>query len=296
MTESQPPLLVIVGPTASGKSALAARAALEAGGEVVSADSVQIYRGFDVGAGKPTLEERRGVPHHLIGTIEPLAPMDAARWAALAEEVIRDIRARGRVPVVCGGTYLWVRALLLGFAPAPPADEAVRADHRSLAEAEGRAALHRRLAEVDPEAAARLSPNDLVRVSRALEVYQLTGKPQSEWHAAHGFRERRHAARLVGIRWEPSELSARIEARARAMLEAGWVEEVRGLVRAGYRSARAMGSVGYRQLAEALEQGDVDPRSLLDRIVRATRIFARRQRTWLREEPVEWLTPRDTLR
>ena len=291
MTEEEP-LLVLVGPTASGKSALALRAAERLRGEVIGADSVQVYRRFDIGSGKPTAEERARVPHHLIDVADAREPMDAARWAELAEEALTDIRARGKVPIVCGGTYLWVRALLLGLVPAPPADEAIRARHRETAEQGGRAALHAELARVDAESAARLAPNDFVRVSRALEVYELTGKPLSAWHAAHGFRERRHPARLVGVRWAHDALSARIVERVRGMLAAGLVDEVRGLVRDGYGDCRAMGSVGYRQVKEALERGaPIDDAVLLDEIVRATRIFARRQRTWLRDEDVTWLDP-----
>jgi tRNA dimethylallyltransferase len=217
--------------------------------------------------------------------------MDAARWAELAERAIVDIRARGRVPIVCGGTFLWVRALLLGLVPAPPADETIRARHRATAEAEGRGALHAELSRVDPIAAKRLAPNDFVRVSRALEVYDLTGRPLSEWHEGHGFRERRHEARLVGVKWEPQALSERIAARAQSMFAAGLVDEVRGLLRDGYGECRAMSAVGYRQVADALAQGAFDETALLDEVVRATRIFARRQRTWLRDEAVMWLDP-----
>jgi tRNA dimethylallyltransferase len=288
-----PPLLVIVGPTASGKTALALQAAEATGGEIVSADSVQVYRGFDIGSGKPTLAERARVPHHLIDIADPGQAMDAASWAGLADQAISEIRARGRLPVVCGGTFLWVRALLFGLSKAPPADPAVRERHRALAEAEGRPAVHAALVKVDAAAAVRLEPNDLVRVSRALEVYELTGTPQTEWHARHGFRDRRHPARLVGVKWSPDELSERIRARTQAMLDAGLLGEVRRLLSEGHGGARAMQSVGYRQTAEALEAGDVDRAALLEAIVRATRIFARRQRTWLRDEPVTWLTPAD---
>jgi tRNA dimethylallyltransferase len=290
MTEKEP-LLVLVGPTASGKSALALRAADRLGGEIVSADSVQVYRRFDIGSGKPSTEERRRVPHHLIDVVEPAEPMDAARWATLADGAIGAIRARGRVPIVCGGTYLWVRALLLGLVPAPPADDALRARHAAIAEHDGRAALYAELVRVDPEAARRLAPNDFVRVSRALEVHELTGKPLSAWHDAHGFRERRHTARLVGVKWSADALSARIERRAQGMFDAGLVDEVRALVRDGYGDCRAMGAVGYRQVAEALGRGEVERDALLAEIVRATRVFARRQRTWLRNEDVTWLAP-----
>jgi len=284
-------LLVLVGPTASGKSALALELAERLGGEIISADSVQVYRRFDIGSGKPTSAERARVPHHLIDVAEPTEPMDAARWAELADAAIAGVRQRGRVPIVCGGTFLWVRALLLGLVPAPPADEAIRARHRATAESSGRAALHAALSQVDPVAARRLAPNDFVRVSRALEVYELTGQPLSTWHEGHGFRQRRHEARLVGLKWEPEALAARIAARARAMFEAGLVDEVRGLLQAGYAECRAMGSVGYRQVADALAEGRADEGALLAEVVRATRVFARRQRTWLRDEAVTWLDP-----
>ena len=281
-------LLVVVGPTASGKTELSVRLAERFGGEVISADSVQIYREFDVGSGKPSAEERGRAPHHLVDALDPLEPVDAQRYAAMAEEVVADVRSRGRTPIVCGGTFLWVKALVWGLAPAPPGSPEIRARHQALAEAEGRGALHARLAEVDPEAAARLSPNDLLRVSRALEIHELTGRPQSAWHAEHGFRERRHAARLLGVQRGRDELDERIAARVRGWLEEGWVDEVRGLVSRGYGSARAMGSVGYKQVREHLE-GQLPAEALEGAIVRATRVFVRRQRTWLREQDVTYV-------
>lgn len=287
---------MVVGPTASGKTALAVALAERLGGEVVTADSVQVYRRFDIGAGKPTAEERRRAPHHLIDICDPGEPMDAARWATLADATLAEIRGRGAVPIVAGGTFLWVRALLHGLAKAPPADEGVRAEHERIAATEGRAALHARLGAVDPRAAERLAPNDFVRVSRALEVHELTGTPLTEWQERHGFREERHRARLIGIHWDAEALSRRIEARVQAMLDAGWIDEVRALVSDGYGNARALGAVGYRQIASAIERDAVDRAALTVEIVRATRIFARRQRTWLRQQPVEWLAPEEAER
>lgn len=284
------PLLCIVGPTASGKSALGLRLAREHGGEILSADSMQIYRGFDIGTGKPSAEERAQVPHHLLDVAAPLESWDAARWATEAAAVIADVRARGKLPIVCGGSFLWVRALLYGLADAPRGDDELRARHRALADEQGRPALHARLAAVDPASAARLAPNDFVRVSRALEVFELGGVPLSQVHARHGFREQRFPARLVGVARERTELDALIATRVRAMLSAGLVREAEGLIAAGFAEARAMGSVGYRQVRESLAAGTAgDEEQLLAAIVRATRVFARRQRTWLRDQPVEWL-------
>lgn len=280
-------LLVVVGPTASGKTELALRLAERFGGEVVGADSVQVYRGFDRGSGKPSADERARARHHLVDCFDPGDEVDAQRYVALADEAIADIRARGRVPIVCGGTFLWVRALTLGLAPLPAADPAIRAAHQALAEAEGRAALHARLAEVDRESADRLSPNDLVRVSRALEIFALTGKPQSALHAEHGFRSARWKTQLVGVDRPREELDLRIAARVQGFLDAGLVDEVRDLRARGFGAARAMGSVGYRQVNEHLD-GALPADALHAAIVRATRVFVRRQRTWLRDEPVRW--------
>src|SRR5262245_2608421 len=287
----QPPsdtLLVVVGPTASGKTELAVRLAEAFQGEVIGADSVQVYRGFDAGSGKPTAEERTRAPHHLIDCADPEEPFDAQRFAELADDAIARIRAEGRVPIVCGGTFLWVRALTLGLAKAPPADPEVRARHAAIAAAEGRAALHARLQRVDPRSAARLAPNDFIRVSRALEVFERSGRPLSDWHREHGFREARYRAQLVGVARAREELDQRIERRTRAFLEAGWIAEVKQLCARGHGGARAMGSVGYRQGEERLD-GKIAEADLEGAIVRATRVFVRRQRTWLKNEAVRWV-------
>lgn len=292
--KEEPPLLILVGPTASGKTDLALQLAAQSPSDIINADSVQVYKYFDIGSGKPTQAERQSVPHHLIDTFDPLDSVDAARWATLADAAISEIRGRGRTPIVCGGTFLWIRALVHGLAPAPPADETVRERHRLRAEAEGRAALHADLVRVDEPSAARLNPNDLVRVSRALEVHELTGKPMSQWQAEHGFRERRHNARFVGILHPGPELDARMRTRIEGMWHAGWLDEVRDLLKSGYEGARAMGAVGYRQVRSAVEaEGHPDMAALTDEIVRATRVFARRQRTWLRDENVRWCSPEE---
>ncbi|HTJ85583.1 MAG TPA: tRNA (adenosine(37)-N6)-dimethylallyltransferase MiaA [Polyangiaceae bacterium] len=283
-------LLVVVGPTASGKTALSLELAERFGGEIVGADSVQIYRRFDLGSAKPTAEERARVPHHVIDVADPLEPMDAGRFVELADAAIRDVRARGKVPIVVGGTFLWVKALVSGLAVAAPRDDGVRARHAEIAHNEGRSRIHAMLAAVDPDAARRLAENDLVRTSRALEVFELTGKPMSEWQREHAFGDRRYEARLVGVHRERDELDRRIEARTAELLSRGFVDEVRALLADGYAGARAMGSVGYREVKAHLE-GAIEADALHREIVKSTRVFVRRQRTWLRDADVSWLVP-----
>ena len=281
-------LLAVVGPTASGKTALAVELAERLDGEVVSADSVQVYRGFDVGSGKPTAQELARAPHHLVSVLDPMAPIDAAMWAERASRSVDEIRARGRRPILCGGTFLWVKALLFGLAEAPTASTEVRARHRALAETEGRLVLHARLREIDRESADRLHPNDLMRVSRALEVFELTGKPLSAWQREHAFARTRHEAQLVAVRLDMAALTERIQARVRGWLAQGWVDEVENLLANGYGEARAMGSVGYSQI-RAMLAGALRRECLEIAIVRATRVFARRQRTWMNHAGVLWL-------
>jgi tRNA dimethylallyltransferase len=278
-------VLAIVGPTATGKTSLAVELSARLGGEVVSADSVQIYRAFDIGSGKPTAEQLASAPHHLLSAIGPLDPIDAASWADLAAEALDGIRARGRVPILCGGSFLWVKALLFGLADAPAASAEVRDRHRAIAASEGRHTLHARLREVDVESANRLHPNDLVRVSRALEVFELTRKPLSAWHREHAFARIRRQAKLIAIGCEPTALTERIRNRVRTWIAKGWIEEVEQLVATGYDNARAMGSVGYAQV-RAMLAGELRREDLETAIVQATRVFARRQRTWLNRAEV----------
>lgn len=288
---------VVVGPTASGKTALAIDIAERVNGEVVSADSVQIYRYFDIGSGKPSIEELARVPHHLIGTMEPTEEVDASRFAELADAAINETAARGKVPVVCGGTFLWVRALLYGLVKAPAANQEIRKEHSRFVELQGRAALHERLREPDPESYRRLNPNDFVRVSRALEVLELTGATLSQLQAEHGFRTPRYDFQLVGVRHSAEELTERITRRVATMLEQGWEDEVRDLLARGFGETRPMTSVGYRQVSLAVKSTNPPTRDeLRDEIVKVTRVFARRQRTWLREQAVWWLAQGEDFR
>jgi tRNA dimethylallyltransferase len=286
----QAELLGIVGPTASGKTGLALEICDRVGGEIISADSVQIYRGFDIGSGKATAAEQARARHHLIDIHSPEEAIDASGWARLAEDAIAGVRARGKIPIVVGGTFFWVRALTLGLVEAPAADAEVRARHKALADTEGRPALHAALAKIDPESARRLHPNDFVRVSRALEVYELSGRTMTSFQTEHGFKSQRHPANLIGLSHTPDALTTLIGKRVDAMLAAGWLDEVRALVAAGHGEARAMGAVGYAEVKSHLD-GALSEAELRDTIVRSTRVFARKQRTWLGHAAVEWLTP-----
>jgi len=278
------PLLVITGPTASGKTALAVELAQYFGGELIGADSVQVYRGFDIGASKPRPGELAGIAHHLLDVRAPDAPLDAADYAALADRAIDDVRARGKLPIVVGGSGLWLRALLRGLVVLPKVDPALRAQLDAETEQLGCAAMHARLAEVDPIAAARLHPHDRVRVVRALEVHAQTGQPLGALRATHALGAPRHRALRVALEWPPEQLTARIEERTAAMFAAGLVDEVRALLERWGTTPRALAAVGYREVVAHLIDGV--PRAETEaRVARATRIYARRQRTWLRSEP-----------
>jgi len=275
--------VAVLGPTASGKSALGLVLAERLNGEIVACDSQQVYIGMDIGTAKPTREERRRVPHHALDLCHPDESFHAARWAALARAAIKSIAARGRLPIVVGGTGLYYRALTAGLFEAPPPDATLRARHRELCEGEGIEALRARLVAVDPEAAAAIGPRDFVRISRALEVYEQTGVAITTL--------RRQAAppgdlRPTVLLLDPSlaESRARITARVEAMLAAGFLDEVRALHAAGYGPAcRPLQALGYKQLGAVLD-GTMSLADATAETVRATFAYARRQRTWFKKE------------
>jgi tRNA dimethylallyltransferase len=284
-------LLAIVGPTGVGKTALAVALAREWPIEAVSVDSRQVFRRMDIGTGKPTAAERRALVHHLLDVVEPDDPYDAARFARDAAAAIGDIRARGRWPVLVGGSGLYLRALLHGLSPLPPADLALRRQLRAEAAAEGPAALHARLATQDPEAAARLHPRDLVRVTRALEIALLTGRPASAlWR--HGGRRPPSPYRVlvVGLTMSREALYARLDARVDRMLAAGLLAEVEALLAAGFApELPAMHGIGYRHLVPVVRQG-VRLADAVRAMKRDTRRYAKRQWTWfLRDAVTHWV-------
>lgn len=281
------PFVAVLGPTAAGKSALGLTLAQRLDGEIVACDSLQIYRGMDVGTGKPTREEQRQVPHHLLDLANPDQPFHAARWAALAGVAIADIAARGRLPIVVGGTGLYYRALTVGLFDAPAPDEAIRQRHRALAAELGIEALHAQLAAIDPATAAAISPRDLVRISRALEVHEQTGATVTT------LKERQRRAADRPWQWRPyaivldpplADLRQRIGERVAGMMAAGFLDEVRALRAAGCGAAcKPMQALGYRQLGEHLD-GAGTLAEAVSATVAATVAYARRQRTWFRKE------------
>jgi tRNA dimethylallyltransferase len=277
------PILVIAGPTASGKSALAIKVAQRISAEIVSADSQQLYRDFDIGTAKPSAAELAAVPHHLISAVDPKEQVSAGRYQELADEAIAGIRARGKAVVVAGGSGLYLRVLLHGVMPGPKAAPAIRARIKAEAEALGREEMHRRLAQVDPASAAKILPRDLHRIERALEIHELTGRPASAHREEHGFLADRYRYRLLVLDPPREALHDAIEARTRAMFDRGLIDEVRALVQRGYREAPAMKSVGYVQ-ALAVVEGQMELEAAIADAARATRQYAKRQRTWFKKE------------
>jgi tRNA dimethylallyltransferase len=274
--------VAVLGPTASGKSALGLALAERLDGEVVCCDSMQVYRGMDIGTAKPTPAEQRLRPHHLLDLVDPGDPFHAAAWADRARAAIAAATARGRLPIIVGGTGLYYRALTRGLFEAPPSDPEIRARHQAEAAASGVGVLHARLQQIDPTAAAAILPGDLLRISRALEVFEQTGVPITELRrrGAAPTPLRIHA---VILELPTPALRARIEGRVDQMMAAGFLDEVRALRAAGYGATRALQALGYRQLGAALDgAGTLD--DAVAETKRTTFAYARRQRTWFRKE------------
>jgi tRNA dimethylallyltransferase len=297
----------LVGPTAAGKSSIAIQIAEQLDAEIVNADSRQVYRGMDIGTAKPRADQLRRLPHHLIDIREPDAPFDVAEFAALARAAIAEIAARGRPVLVVGGSGLYLQAIRHGIFPAPPASPEIRARLASLADQHGVGHLFERLCEIDPEAAARIKPNDLKRIVRALEVYEQTGMPITEHQRRHHFAERPFETLTVGLTLPRENLYRTIDQRFEAMIEEGLVGEVRMLLAKGYDRARPralacvgendrrnpvalpLSTIGYREIAGFL-RGEMGLAEAIARAKRASRRLAKRQLTWFRADPeIIWL-------
>jgi tRNA dimethylallyltransferase len=279
-------VVAILGPTASGKSELGLALASRLSGEIVSCDSMQVYRGMDIGTGKPTPEEQTRCPHHLLDLVDPDQPFHAAAWATHARAAIDDIRSRGRVPMIVGGTGLYFRALRGGLFDAPASDPIIRARHQAEAAALGVSALHRRLQEIDPEAAAQIRIGDLVRTSRALEVYEQTGIAVSELRRRAIPPSLPWRLFVVILDYPLDKLRPLIHSRVERMIEAGFLSEVEALRQAGFGHTRALAALGYKHLGQHLD-GLLTLEEAVTQTKLATSAYARRQRTWFRREAAQ---------
>jgi tRNA dimethylallyltransferase len=292
----KPKLVIILGPTAVGKSDVALRLAESENGEIVNADSQQVYRHMDIGTGKPSKADRERVPHHLIDIVAPNEEFNAALFCRLATDSIGQIHARERNVIVCGGTGLYLRALTHGLFEGPGQDWDVRKALEQEIANSGLAILYERLEKIDPTVGATIHRNDRQRIIRALEVYQLTGRPLSEWQKEHGFQEDLFDILKIGLLRERAELYDLINSRTERMIKEGLLEEVRGLVARGFHlDLKPLRSVGYRQMGQVL-RGSQSMEAALEEMKQETRHLAKRQLTWFRRDlEIRWFHPNEKL-
>ena len=288
----KPKIIVICGATGIGKTSVSIKLAQKLAGEIVSADSMQIYRYMDIGTAKPTPAELAQVPHHMIDIVEPDEDYDAVRFSKQARHRIADIVRRGRLPVIVGGTGLYIKSLLHGLFQSKPIAAEIRTRLKKEAEKNGSQALHQRLQQLDPHTAARLHPNDSYRILRALETIEATGKSISELHQEHGFEDDPFDALKIGLQMDRRQLYNRIDRRVDLMVEAGLVDEVTKLLKMGYTAQlKSMQSIGYRHMVEFLE-GKMPWDECIRTLKRDTRRFAKRQFTWFgADQQIQWFEP-----
>ncbi|HHX77695.1 MAG TPA: tRNA (adenosine(37)-N6)-dimethylallyltransferase MiaA [Firmicutes bacterium] len=287
------PLLVLAGPTAAGKTELAVETALRLNGEIISADSMQVYRRMDIGTAKPTGAERKGVPHYLIDIVDPDEEYNVARFQADANQAIEDIAGRGKLPMLVGGTGLYLNAVIFSyqFSDCQAEFKELRASLLNAASEKGSSRfLHRRLQEVDPESARKIHPNDLRRIVRALEVYYVTGKPISLQIKETKRAKSSYSPVIIGLKWRRDCLYERIDRRVDGMLKRGFLAEVQGLLQDGYSPAlKSMQSLGYAHLARHL-MGELSLNEAVEELKRDTRRYAKRQMTWFRKlNGITWI-------
>ena len=288
----KPNVIVICGPTASGKTAVAVDLAGSFAGEIISADSMQIYRFMNIGTAKPTPDEQSRVPHHMIDIVDPDELFDAEQFAKMAHKKILNLHQKGTPPFVVGGTGFYIKALVNGLFKAEATDLEVRTRLKKEAEIYGSHILHKRLRDCDPDAATSIHPNDAFRIIRALEVYELTGKTISEWHRAHRFADRPFRVLKIGLCMDREILYCRIDQRVDDMVRAGLVDEVKRLLGMGYAAdLRSLRAIGYRHMVDFIE-GRFSWDEALRTFKRDTRRYAKRQMTWFTaDSEIEWTEP-----
>ena len=292
MNNSKPKIILICGPTAIGKTAAAISVAERFGGEIVGADSMQIYKHMDIGTAKPTPEERRRVPHHMIDIVAPDALYDAARFSREAREEISAILQRGCLPVIAGGTGFYIKAILYGLFEAAPKDPSIRRRLHEEAVLSGSESLFSRLKACDPDAAAAIHPNDTYRIIRALEVYETSGMTMTAFRGRHGFADIPYNVLKIGLVMDRQALYERIDGRVDVMMGQGLLGEVSGLLDAGYQEfLRPMQALGYRHMVDFIKRR-TDWESAVATLKRDTRHYAKRQLTWFRKDPeIRWFEP-----
>ena len=292
MPLTKPKLVIVLGPTAVGKSELALELAPQIDGEIVNADSQQVYRYMDIGTGKPSEAERKNVKHHLIDVVNPDEEFNAALYRRLATEAIDRIQRGGKTAVVCGGTGLYLKALTHGLFTGPGQDPQIRRTLEAEINNTGLAGVYQRLVKIDGTVTSTIHPNDRQRIIRALEIYESTGKPLSEWQKEHAFHEEPFEVCKIGLLRERTELYDHINRRAERMIEEGLLEEVRGLVARGFTlDLKPLRSVGYRQMG-AVIQGMMEQAEALAEMKQETRHLAKRQLTWFRRDgEIRWYHP-----
>ena len=290
----RPKIVVIAGPTASGKSALAIRLAANFGGEIVSADSMQVYRDMDIGTAKPTREERVGIPHHMLDVVDPDEEFNAALYRSMAYPISMDLCGRGKLCLLVGGTGLYIKSLLGGLSFCPPADRSFRESLRRECGRHGSMHLYRRLEQLDPGSAGRIHPNDVVRIIRALEIIHLTNRRASDLNREHNFGDAPFRALKICMMVEREDLYRRIDERCEDMMDAGLVQETERLLARGYTpDLSPMKSIGYRHMIKYIK-GKWTLDEALHNLQKDTRRYAKRQMTWFRGDPgFEWISPAD---
>ncbi len=288
----QPKAVVICGPTGIGKTTFAIDLAEAFKGEIIGADSMQIYRQMDIGTAKPTPDERAKIVHHMVDIVDPDEPFDAESYAQRAMDIIKSLTDRKMLPVVAGGTGLYIKALEYGLFDAPPVDNALRERLKTEAQNSGTEALMQRLKQVDPITAEKVHPNDTYRIIRALEIFKLTGMPISTIQHSHQFQKKRLTTLKLGLKMARQALYDRIDRRVDIMVADGLLEEVRNLLASGYRAElKSMQSIGYRHMTDYLE-GRLDWSRAIEALKRDTRRYAKRQFTWFRaDKEVVWIEP-----
>ena len=288
----KPKLVVVLGPTAVGKSEVALELAAHMNGEIINADSQQVYRQMDIGTAKPSTKLRQKIPHHVIDVLDPDEEFNVARYRELATASIHDIQKRGKQAIVCGGTGLYIKALTRGLFLGPAQNAGIRAELTLKAQRDGLSTLYERLEQIDPSATSWIHPNDRQRIIRALEVYESTGKPMSEWQKGHAFSETPFTTLKIGLDRQRAELYDLINRRCDQMIEAGLIDEVKGLLARGYGlDLKPLRSVGYSQMGLFL-MGQVSLEQAVFLMKRDTRRLAKRQLTWFRsDKEIRWFHP-----